>query len=179
MSDWAGGGFLYGLTANPQLVVRDDNPAYVDTVANHCASLTTNTGLLLFGGPSINNFVNYYEQVLRITPIFFSSDGVNDYFIRRSDGSLIASLPISQIPGGKDYFLTEVFNDANGNTVYVLYGFSYKGTTAAARELVFLRQLGTLAIQTSYWYVYSWQNTNGNGMVNDPSIDAYTLIASG
>lgn len=181
-SDWVSGGILVGLTSNAQYETKDDNtgsPLSVTGTPN-CAPGTSNTPLLPVGGPFVNNIVHYYEQVAHTTPVYFSSDGVNDYFLARSNNAILVSLPVGQIGGSTDYFVIQTFTDASGNTIYMFYGFAFKGTSASTHELLYQSQQGTLGTNTNSFQVWKWQDTNGDGIVNGPaSGDTYTLITSG
>jgi len=181
-SDWVAAGILVGLTVNQQYETLDDNtgsPLFVTGTPN-CGPGTSNIPLVPVGGPLVNNIVKYYEQVTSITPVYFSTDGTNDYFKARSSNAILATLSVGQLGGSTDYFVIMAFLDASGNTIYIFYGFAFKGTLASAHELLYQKQQSTLGSNTNSYQVWKWQDTNSDGIVNGPgSGDTYTLIASG
>ncbi len=180
-TDWVAEGIVFGLTANPQLETTDANTGspLLLTSAPNCGSGTTSKPLLPFGGPLVNNIVHYYEQVLADSPVFFSQSGGSDKFIKRSDLSTIASLLFGSVGGSTDFFVLEAFIDPSGNTIYIFYGFAFLGTSAAAHKMLNFIQTATLSGVTSAWQVWSWFDANGDGIVNLPPTDTYTLIGSG
>ena len=56
---------------------------------------------------------------------------------------------------GTDIFLLEVFIDANGRTVFILYGFTYLGTLAASTYFKF-GIYPSLASYTNSYYLIQW-----------------------
>lgn len=180
-SDWVAGGMIFGLTEKYQYETRDDvivAPLFV-TASPSCGPGTSSKVILPFGGPLVNNIVHYYEAVSGDSPVYFTQSGGFDKFIKRSDGSTIASLAVGSVGGSTDYFLIETLTDPSGNTVYIFYGFAFTGTSAAAHKMLDFVQTNKLGSQTSAWQVWSWFDYNGDGIVNNPSTDTYTFIASG
>ena len=178
--DWIAGGILLGKTSNLQTETLDDNADYVNTIGTNCAPKTTNTVYVLMGGPNVNNLVYNNELASsRITPVYFASDDANVYFKKTSDNSNIVTFAKSSLGGATDYFVIEIVADASGNSFFIFYGFTSKGSNAAAELVLSWIQGGILGSQTDSYYVYRWQDTNGDGIVNLPPTDTYTLITSG
>ena len=60
-------------------------------------------------------------------------------------------------------FIVEYFMDANNNKVFIIYGFAWKGTYIGG---VFFKTniLPNIASFTHSWYIYQWNDVNGNGL---------------
>jgi len=77
---------------------------------------------------------------------------------------LVASFPSSAGQAGtSDMFLVEYFKDANNNKVFIVYGFAWKGTYVGG---VFFKTyiLPNIAGFTHGWYIFRWDDANGNGL---------------
>ena len=97
-----------------------------------------------------------------------------------ADGTTIAdaTLPISVINNNEDMFVIEVYIDASGRYVLLCYGFGWKGTYAAGKYFDAVIY-PNLASYTFEWIIVKWQDTNGDGFVNNPiDGDTYTIIAA-
>ena len=91
------------------------------------------------------------------------------------DGEVVASLPADADFNHTDLILVETFQDGNGNIVYVIYGFTWRGTWAGAvyfKE----RMYGKLNEYTGSYYILRWLDANGDEM---PQTSEITRVASG
>jgi hypothetical protein len=90
-----------------------------------------------------------------------------------------AELVVSFINQDKDMFVIEVYRDGDKRNIMLSCGFGWKGTYAAGKyfdQIVY----HTLSAYDVSWVIVKWEDTNGNGFVNNPGDgDSYTLIASG
>ncbi len=78
-----------------------------------------------------------------------------------------------------DYFLIEVFKDAEGRNVLIAYGISGKGTYAAGKYFHYI-MYPALSWFNVGWIIVKWEDTNENGFANAPyEGDTYIVIASG
>jgi len=141
-------------------------------------------GVISFGGPIVNPVVKYCESdgtpAEDRAPIRFHDEG-GMYYFQRGNGEGIpgASLPISVIGGGQDMFVIEVFRDGDGRYVMLCYGFGWKGTYAAGKYF-HTEIYPNLDAYDVGWIIVKWEDTNGNGFVNNPGDgDTYTTIATG
>jgi hypothetical protein len=161
------------MTNMPQITALDTNSTYVDQATG--APKLSNSIIVLFAGPLVNEVVHYYE-VNRISPLWWSLQGGwtsgIEYYRTRS-GAVAASMPLNVLGAGSaDMMLVESFTDANNNTVLIFSGFGWQGTyTSGFYMKAVLTQGGSLAGMTDSWYFYSWTDMNHNGFVEDYEID--------
>jgi hypothetical protein len=141
-------------------------------------------GIVSFGGPFVNPVVKYAESDSTPTgdwaPIRFQND-VTIFRFKHSNGTTIpsASLPVSVINQGEDMFVIEVYRDADGRNIMLVYGFGWKGTYAAGKYFDKIVYPNLYAYDVS-WVICKWEDTNNNGFVNNPGDgDTYTVIALG
>ncbi|MGD0329693.1 MAG: DUF1080 domain-containing protein [Nitrososphaeria archaeon] len=144
------------------------------------------TGIISFGGQYVNPVVKYAEidstPLQDRAPIRFHYDSVSqtDSF-QLWNGSTIpgASLPSSIINQGQDMFVIEVYKDASNRPVMLCYGFGWKGTYAAGKYFNTMIY-PNLASYPYSWVIVKWNDTNGDGFVNNPGDgDTYTIVAVG
>jgi len=176
-TDWAAGGFFGAI--NPYTETRyDTDPATIDRVTGK-PTAAEGSGLIFLGGRAVQIGVWYYEQGGGNSPVYFASDGNNAWFVRRGVGMIAgSSISLSDIAAGvRDMLVFQLFYDADGRYVLIVYGFSFRGTFAAA--LMFHKEIWpNLFAYGDSWYIIHWQD-NGNGNVDPPGVDTYTVIASG
>ena len=92
-------------------------------------STTIKDSVVVFvGGPCAQSSVSYYENA-GFTLVKFDSNSTHYEFVNQT-GNLVAALSREAVSSGhEDMFVIEVFSD-EGNTILVIYGFSWKGTWA-------------------------------------------------
>jgi len=113
-------------------------------------------------------------------PAYFAYDATNFYFKRSGTNAILASMQRSQAGVGTDIFLVEVFQDANGRTVLILYGFTYLGTLAASTHFKFTIY-PNLSSYTQSYYIVLWTDASsglGRNGIPDPG-DTYVIVLSG
>jgi hypothetical protein len=141
-------------------------------------------GIISFGGPCVNPIVKYAESgetpPASRAPVRFTIDNGNFRF-QDADGTNIlgAWLPGSVVNQNQDMFVIETYLDGNGRYILLCYGFGWKGTYAAGKyfdKIVY----PNLAAYPFDWIIVSWEDTNGDGFINNPGDgDAYDIIAAG
>lgn len=141
-------------------------------------------GIVSFGGPIVNPVVRYAESSGTPTadraPIRFHDEGGFFHF-QHWNGTGIpgACLPVSVINHDQDMFVIELYIDGSGRYILLCYGFGWKGTYAAGKYL-HTAIYPNLASYNTSWIIVKWQDTNGDGFVNNPGDgDTYTIIAQG
>lgn len=142
------------------------------------------TGILTFGGPFVNPIVkraeNHSTSTSHRAPVRFHSESDVFYF-QYMNGTNIpnASLPLSVINNDEDLFVIERYVDGDGRLITICYGFGWPGTYAAGKY--FDREVfPNLGRHTTGWIIVHWEDTNGDGFVNNPwEGDTYTVIATG
>ena len=161
----------------------------LDTDANFVNQATgeavgaAQTGIISFGGPFINPIVKYAETTSTTAnraPIIFQNEGTSYSFIL-SNGTAIpdATLPVSVINDDQDMFVIEVYRDSDERDLMLCYGFGWQGTYAAGKYFDQTIYADLNAYDFS-WTIVKWEDTNGNGFVNNPTDgDVYTVIAYG
>jgi len=164
VSDFTALGFMYGASKNMQIMALDTNSTYFDPATG--APKIPNGVLVVFAGRGVNAVVHYYEMTGMTSPIYADYamiGGVESYAYFDRQGVVVASMPYSAGQAGtSDRFLVEYFKDAN-NKVFIIYGFAWKGTYIGG---VFFKTniLPNIVSFTHGWYIYRWDDTNGNGL---------------
>ena len=163
LSDFTALGFMFGASSSTQIMVLDTNSTYFDPTTG--APKISNGVLVVFAGPIVNGVVRYYEGA-GVSPLKFhpiTVDGTQYYAWYDRQGNVVASMPSSAGGGASDMFLLEYFLDANNNKVFIIYGFAWKGTYVGG---VFFKTyiLPNIASATHGWYVFQWDDVNGNGL---------------
>jgi len=178
LSDWTATGLILGMCSNRQYEATDTNSDIVD--ASSGALRLADKAVVLFGGPRVNAPVNYYEGQ-RIAPVYWNYEADKDTVCwYRSDGTRLDStaLTSSQIHAGQDMFVVESFIDGSNNRVFIVYGYSWKGTFAGGKFLKFVMYPNINSYTNSY-YIYKWADSNtGVGFVDLSEISP-TPVASG
>ena len=181
VSDWMASAFVTTKLSS-YAEGLDIDSGFVDQVSGRAVG-AAGQGIISFGGPVVNPVVNYAEKDTTITeeraPIKFYGNAT-DFFFQLRDGTAIAgaTLPASVINNNEDMFVIEVFTDVSGRYVMLCYGFGWKGTYAAGKyfDTVIYPDL---ASYTANWIIVKWQDTNGDGFVNNPiDGDTYTVVAA-
>jgi hypothetical protein len=164
LSDWTATGFILGMCTHLQYETTDTDPSVVDT--GNGALKLQGKGVVLFGGPLVNAPVHYYEAN-RIAPLYFGVEGGKYYWYRR-DGTRIdaTGMAFSDIrAGNKDMFVIESFIDPDGNHIFIVYGYGWKGTFAGGKFLKFVIY-PYIGNYTCSYYVFKWVDDNGDGFVD-------------
>jgi len=165
LSDFTALGFMFGASNNTQVMALDTNSTYFDPATG--APKMSNGVLVVFAGRAVNGVAHYYEMTEMTSPIYADYvmiGGVDSHAYFDRQGNVVASLPVSAGQDGtSDMFLVEYFKDANNNKVFIIYGFAWKGTYIGG---VFFKTyiLPNIAGFTHGWYIYQWNDTNGNGL---------------
>ncbi|MFB3889967.1 MAG: S8 family serine peptidase [Candidatus Bathyarchaeia archaeon] len=162
----------------------DVESAFVDQASGRAVG-SSGIGIVTFGGPIVSPVVKYAEADGTPTPnrapIRFQDGGNGIFYFQTWDKTAIsgANLPSSVINHAEDMFVIEVYRDQDGRNILLCYGFGWQGTYAAGKyfDKVIYPNLATYNVN---WIIVKWQDTNGNGFVNNPGDgDTYTQIASG
>ncbi len=166
-SDWTALGFLYGACDNLQYIVTDTNQTIINTVTGE--PIITDSIIVIFGGPLISAPGHYYQKYT-MTPVYWTGDGVTHRFWRTSDDTQLADLLYSKVfSGSEDMFVIQTFtDDDNGNSVYLLYGFGWKGTFAAGiyfKDVILSDLKSNPDLYTNSYYIYKWTDENSNKFV--------------
>jgi len=165
LSDFTALGFVYGASTNTQVKALDTDSNYFDPATG--APNFSNGVLAVFAGRGVNSVVHYYEMTEMTPPIYADYStigGVESYAYFNRQDNVVASLPVSAGQAGtSDMFLVEYFKDANNNNVFIIYGFAWKGTYVGG---VFFKDyiLPNIGSFTHGWYIYRWDDANGNGL---------------
>ncbi len=159
----------YGQQTNPQLVDQTTGKP-----------LTGNgSTLILAGGPWPNKPVKWLEMTQQVTRVYFSQDGVNYYFKRRSDGVAVSQMTGATCSPHADQFLVHLVTDpATGVLSLIGYGACPGGYGTQAAGWYYANVM--LPNRQSYpdsWYVIGWTDGNGDAVAN--AADTFTILASG
>ena len=181
LSDYSAGGYLLSATKNYQYEVLDTSNS-VSLASGSCGLFLGSTSVIVtVAGPGVNTVVHYYEQVEGTSPVFFLWDGSrNNFVVRATAASYKVPNAAGMTTSGDDLFLLESFVDAQGRHVYVIYGFSWQGTLAAATYLnTYVRS--HLSSFTNSWYIYEWKDASSGSSANSfpDQSDTYNFVATG
>ena len=180
LSDYSALGYILSATSNFQNQVLDTG-GFVSTSNQTCGQFAGSASVLVaFDGPGVNTAVYYYENMTATSPVYFLQEGERNSFVVRATGQKYdvpnaASNPAS----GDDLFLLETFK-AEGRRVYVMYGFTWQGTFAAATFLN-THVRSHFSEFTNDWFIYEWKDaTSGTSANSFPDQgDSYIEIAKG
>ncbi len=161
----------------------DTDPMFVNQVSGEAAG-DPDTAILTFGGPFVNPIVKRAENSSTPeadrAPVKFHNAGDTFHFQYKNGTNIPnASLPLSVINHDEDLFIIERYVDGTGRIIMICYGFGWPGTYAAGKffDKVVFPNLGRF---THGWMVVHWNDSNGDGFVNNPGEgDTYTVIATG
>ncbi len=175
LSDYSAGGYIVGLLSNSQNQFLDTSSS-VSQSSSSCGNPTGVSGsIVTLAGPGVNLVAHYYEQVAATSPVYFTYKGANS-FVVRATGQTYSFNTVS----GADYFVIEAFTDSSGRKVFMLYGFSWQGTLAAAYFLnTYVRS--HLSEFANSWYIYQWKDAS-TGMSHNSfpdQGDQYIQVATG
>jgi hypothetical protein len=126
------------------------------------------------GGGYGQNGVAYMET--SITPVYLWGDGMTGQ-IRSRDGTALVNTTVADLTAHHDFFYVQVTVEPQSGTLCLsAVGMLGPGTQAAGyyagAELIPNR-----AKYTSNWYVYEWQDANGDSVAN--AGDTFTLVKQG
>jgi parallel beta-helix repeat protein len=182
VSDWLASAFV--TTKLPNYVEGvDTDPSFVDQITGKPLGNTDN-GIVTFGGKFVNPIVKRAEDDATPesdrAPVKFHEEAGIFYF-QYANGSNIpgAQLPLSVINFDEDMFVIETYTDGDGRLMVICYGFGWQGTYAAGK---FFEKVVSphLALFTDGWVIVHWEETSGDGFVNDPGQgDTYSVVARG
>ena len=181
LSDYSAGGYLLSATSNYQSQILDTDGS-VNLGSGSCGQFSGSSSVLVgMAGPGVNTVVYYYEQISATAPVYFLWDGSRNNFVVRATGQAYTVPNAGKMTtSGDDLFLLESFVDAQGRHVYVVYGFSWQGTLAAATFLnTYVRS--HLSEFSNSWYIYEWKDASIGPSQNSfpDSGDQYNLLATG
>jgi hypothetical protein len=177
LSDFTALGFVYGMTVNTQVQSLDTSPTYV--TQSNGKPLVSGKGIVLVGGQAVHACVRYYENQ-RIAPVYPSVEGTMYYWYTRAGVKLTNTAMDSSLFGNgisyhQDMFVVECFIDPDGNTVFIIYGYGWKGSFAGGEyfKSVIYPNIGTY---THAYYIYQWVDANNDGF---PDLNEITPVTNG
>jgi hypothetical protein len=181
-SDWLASAFVTTKLTN-YTEGLDTNATFVDQSTGNAVG-DPGMGILTFGGQFVNPVVKYAEgddtpDADRAPVMFHEEDGTFHFQYKNGTNIPGAELPKSVINYEEDMFVVERYVDGDGRLMMLCYGFGWQGTYAAGKYLENV-VFPDLNMFTDGWVIVKWEDSNGDGFVNDPDKgDAYTPIARG
>jgi hypothetical protein len=175
VSDWSALGFVYAMCTNmPQNTAPDTRTSLFSSQDG--SPILSSSQLVLFGGPLVNAPVHYYETN-RIAPLYYQNDGGTLYWYRADGTRIDATALLGSQKSSHDMFVVESFTDDNGNHIFIVYGYGWKGTFAGGKFFKFV-MYPNISSYTASYYVFEWTDSNGDGFVDLNEIST-TPVAQG
>jgi hypothetical protein len=176
--DVAAGSLVYGLCQNTQIQGFDTNAACVSQGASDKGRLLlSNKTVLMFGGPSPHWCVDYLQKQ-GLTPVSSFAQavgGVTHYrFVVTNTSTVLVDVTQSINFQNEDYFVIMALKDAQNNTIFISYGFDWKGTWGAG---IYLKAMSSnLTAYSNQYYVFHWVDSSHDGV---PQAGEMTQVATG
>jgi len=129
------------------------------------------------GGGDGQHGVRYLDS-MQETAIYLYTDGTTAWFTQRSTGVDIATVNIAtQLTAHQDYFYLQMTVEPISGTLTMMGVGMFAPGTAAAGYYASTVVLPNRAAYTDSWYVYEWQDTDGD---STPSAgDTFTPLGQG
>jgi hypothetical protein len=176
--DVASGSLVYGLCLNQQNQGFDTGATWVSQgVSDKGRLLLSNKTVLMFGGWHPHWCVDYL-QVHGLTPVSYFDLPVNGQthyrFVVTNTSTVLVDAPQSIDFEHEDYFVMMTLKDANNNTIFINYGFDWKGTWSGG---IYLKSIySNIAAYTNQYYVVHWVDSSADGI---PQSEEMTQVATG
>jgi hypothetical protein len=176
--DVASGSLVYGLCLNEQNQGFDTRADWVSQLpSDKGRPLLSNKTVLMFGSWHPHWCVDYL-QARGLTPVSYSDSPVNGQthyrFVVTNTSTVLVDAPQSINFEHEDYFVMMTLKDANNNTIFLFYGFDWKGTWSAGISLKSI--YSNIATYSNQYYVIHWVDSNADGI---PQPEEMTQIATG
>jgi M6 family metalloprotease-like protein len=162
-------GFIYAHRGAPKVLFTKTDTSRVQSSGQPTWSGYAH--LVTVGGPGANPTVKYYEDQ-GLAPLRYAGTSTQVIIMYGSEVKL--DVPLSSINQGNDYFVMEVVADGS-HKVIMLWGVGGWGTYASG--VYFDGKFTDMASLTDGWYIFRWQDLNGNGVPDYPA--EFTIVASG
>jgi len=187
LSDWTASGVIVGMMRYPPQNLCTDSDGVWCSSSNgqpRTSVIPGGSTIIMFGGRGVNAGVYYYEQVgtgADTAPVYCDVNGTH-YNFKRSGTTppvTLSSMLVSDVQGGhRDQFLIEIFEDANRRLIFIVYGFSWRATWAAALWIKFFQWPHCIGVWNHAYIIVQWED-NGNGIVEAPGVDGYWVVNAG
>ncbi len=159
---------FYAYADSPQIIISPIQSSASNTYLDDDGRPLFDGNIVTFGGRVANRMVGYYEDA-GIALISHGWNGTHHLFTRISDGSHIYAIEGSYYNSTeKDYFVFQIYMDG-GRVIFSEWGISAKGTYAGG--LCFTDIISpNLQDYLDQYYVYSWTDSNEDGMPQQDEI---------
>jgi len=172
--DVASGSLVYGLCLSEQNQGFDTGATWVSQgVSDKGRLLLSNKTVLMFGGWAPHWCVNYL-QGHGLTPVSSSVTSGHYKFVVTNTSVVLVDFWQGVDFGHEDYFVIMTLKDASNNTIFISYGFDWKGTWSAG---IYLKSIfSNIAAYTNQYYVVHWVDSSADGI---PQPVEMTQVATG
>jgi hypothetical protein len=176
--DVASGSLVYGLCQNVQSQGFDTNAAWVSQgTSDKGRLLLSNKTVLMFGGWAPHWCVNYL-QGHGLTPVSSFAQSINGQthyrFVVTNTSVVLVDATQSINFQNEDYFVIMTLKDARDNTIFISYGFDWKGTWGAG---IYLKAVSSsLTAYSNQYYVFHWVDSSHDGV---PQAEEMAQVATG
>jgi hypothetical protein len=126
------------------------------------------------GGGYGQNGVAYME--MSITPLYLWGDGTTGQ-IRTRDGMAVVNTAVSALTAHHDFFYVQVSVEPQSGTLCLSAVGMLSPGTLAAGYFAGTELIPNRSKYTSSWYVYEWQDANGDSIAN--AGDTFTQVMHG
>jgi len=133
--DAVAGGILYSMCTQEQNQGFDTHQYWVEQKDIPGKLNLSGKTVVVLGGRAANWVTYYYEWSIFVTPMYVYLNSEYYYLITNSavtgQPTQVYSIRISEVSAGhKDMFVIESFKDSVGNTIFIIYGITWRGTWA-------------------------------------------------
>ncbi len=173
--DVASGTIVKTLCMNRQSENFDTYPGWVWQNETDRGRLLLEASTVLMFGSHWPNWAVDYLQNHGLLPVDWISDWSAGEFkmVDHNTSQVLATVNYNTVDlDHEDYFVLMACIDENLNLCFVSYGFDWKGTWAAGKQLQAMIDEG-INFYTDQYYVYHWTDTDNDGI---PEPDEFTLI---
>jgi hypothetical protein len=154
---------FYDACKNPLEVFYELGDENIDeTGCPRPEAFSTGKYLVLFGGPSVQPTVKYYEDA-KATLVLISTINSTHVAYTTSHGEIIGKniINVLEFDEHHDTLMMEFFIDGYGRKVFICYGWQWQGTLAAATYIV-KKIIPHIDQYHCPFYIFRWIDTNND-----------------
>jgi len=163
---------FYWYKSNPQIITPPTQSSASSAYLDVDGSPFFTGDIVTFGGRYANRMVAYFEDV-GVAVVGFLNNGTHRIFRRISDGAHLYAVDFSTYnESEKDYFVIQVYGDGD-RYILSMWGIRAPGTYAGGTCFIDI-VCPNIEGCTDQYYIFSWTDSNGDGMPQSGEINLET-----